>query len=246
MVYAQALQLKAKILEQQYELNKTKKKILEEFFSRGEINRPELKKALGKAYSNIYYATDDLLKAGLIKVSREEPARNKKLSVKYYVLTSTGLETIIYILLAEKLKNKKIPAYEYPSREILNEIEKVIKPVVKHKSLLAEWKQKLSEHFLPRFIIDWYLKIAFSTMSPYIHVIPIDFEKEIISDYVNKVFNPNNETPYYAWLREKMTAEDKKIIANFLKKLIEKGRKYHLMMTKRYDEYDEKISKFTT
>jgi len=240
-----------KSLEHRYNLNETKKEILKLLFRKKEMNRYEIKKELQKVYSAIHNYMKELLEKNLIKVSREELRDDKPLPVKYYTLTKTGLTLLIQMIIAGKLKNKDV--YIYPSREILHEIEKDIKPILKHKELLEEWQQKLSDQFLVRQIIDQHYhgiivtkpelglaSIPISTIERYSQLIEGKLKPIPEGNYYQSIPQVDE---YYVWLREKLTENDITILLNYIANLAEKEHKRYLKLAEEFKTYVEKTKK---
>lgn len=78
--------------KEEFQLTELQKGILESLIRNRELNRYELSKLTGHAYSAIYKATKFLLKNNVIEISKtEENKRNSRIEVDYYKIKYLGV-----------------------------------------------------------------------------------------------------------------------------------------------------------
>jgi len=138
----------------------------------------EMKKALGKSYTNIHQTVKQLIDNRLLVVSyRKKSAKNQKIKVEYYDLTVKGLASAMSILELRAYKSKK--AFD----EMFERMDKIANNHRNKTIIFEEWNSftNIEKKEIVKFFVDHkvftLLRMAYTGI-----VVPKEYVKRSIDE----------------------------------------------------------------
>lgn len=168
--------------KEEFQLTELQKGILESLIRNEELNRYELSKFTGHAYSAIYKATNFLLKNNVIEISRtEENKRNSKIEVDYYKIEPLGVTDFL------KASGAELEPYSLQGESFLsltnnpaNNWHRIFSILLKdHSYVFPEEFQLLSRELSIALCPEYFIQYAYTNEDPSKWIVLFGVEKEL-------------------------------------------------------------------